>query len=93
MSTSVAQKKSAYLSWGVECELKVSMSLLTPLHSSQIIDLPPPPKKIVLLLSIIFAVMLIDFPMEHFKQQQIAYGFMKKSTPRFICCVGCINGM
>ena len=38
-------KKRAYFSWGVECELKVSMSQSTPLHSSQIIDLPPPKKK------------------------------------------------
>ena len=37
--------------------------------------------------------MRIDFPMEHFKQQQIVHGFMKKSTPRFNCCVGCIDGM
>ena len=44
LCTSVAQKKSAYLSWGVKCELKVSTSLSTPLHSSQIIDLQPPKK-------------------------------------------------
>ena len=37
--------------------------------------------------------MRIDFPQEHFKQQQIAHGFMKKCTPQFNCCVGCINGM
>ena len=58
-STSVVPEKSAYLSWGVKCELKVSTSLSTPLHSSQIIDLPPPKKKIVLLISIILAVMFL----------------------------------
>ena len=37
--------------------------------------------------------MKIDFPQEHFKQQKIAHVFKKKSTPRFNCCVGCIDGM
>ena len=36
--------------------------------------------------------MRIDFPMEHFKQQQIAHGFIKKHY-WFNCCVGCIDGM
>ena len=45
-SRPVALEKSAYLCWGVECELKVSMSLSTPLHGSQIIDLPPPKKRL-----------------------------------------------
>ena len=35
----------------------------------------------------------IDFPQEHSKQQKIARGFKKKSTPRFNCCVGCIDSM
>ena len=37
--------------------------------------------------------MRIDFPHEHSKQRQIAHGFKKKRTPRFNCCVGCIDGM
>ena len=37
--------------------------------------------------------MRIDFPHEHSKQRKIARGFQKKSTPRFNCCVGCIDGM
>ena len=52
-----ANIQAAFL--GVECELKVSTSLSTPLHSSQIIDLPPHIKKIVFYTSIIFAVMLL----------------------------------
>ena len=37
--------------------------------------------------------MRIDFPHEHSKQRKIARGFKKKRTPRFNCCVGCIDGM
>ena len=37
--------------------------------------------------------MRIEFPIDHIKQQQIAHGFMQKSTPQFNCCVGCIDGM
>ena len=53
-SREVALEKSAYLCWGVERELKVSTSSSTPLHSSQIIDLPPPStqRNILLLIDI-----------------------------------------
>ena len=37
--------------------------------------------------------MRIDFLQEHSKQQKIAHGFKKNSTPRFNCCIGCIDGM
>ena len=37
--------------------------------------------------------MRIEFSIDHINQQQIVHGFLQKSTHRFNCYVGCIDGM